>query len=340
MKSKQVDLVNIGLIFISLLVAFKLPFHLFLFSYAVLGPLHYLTEINWLKGNNYFSSINKKWSYFFVLISFLIALPSLIDLLLPATKKNPTVFIEYLKKINVPIIFIAFTSALGFAFMKKISHIMITIAVAIVASVFLIKVQGWILLFGVFMPTLIHVYLFTLLFMLYGAIKSKSTYGYIGVACMIVCIVIIASSHINPKNYILSETTVATFFSSNMQYVLGAISKILGIFEGTKTPSIFHPAIIKVQIFIAFAYTYHYLNWFSKTSIIKWHQITKKEGITILGLWAVSVILYIYDYKTGFVLLMFLSYLHVLLEFPLNYITIHSSFKKIAEIFKKPSASN
>lgn len=340
MKSKHIDLINIGLIFISLLIAFKLPFHLFLFSYAVLGPLHYLTEINWLKGNNYFSPINKKWSYFFVVISLLIALPSLIDLFFPIAQVNPNGFIFYLRKINVPLIFIAFFSAIGFTYIKKISHIIGLVLIGILLSIFLLKMKLWVILFGVFLPTLIHVYLFTLFFMLYGAIKSKSTYGYLGVICMILCIVIIASSKINPKNYIIPQETITTFFSSNMQFVLGTIADILGIKDGKNVASIFNSGVIKAQIFIAFAYTYHYLNWFSKTSIIKWHQITKKEGITILGLWAISLILYMYDYKTGFVLLMFLSYLHVLLEFPLNYITIGSFLKKIGEVFRKPSPSN
>lgn len=339
MKSKQVDLVNIGLIFISLLVAFKLPFHLFLFSYAVLGPLHYLTEINWLRGNNYFSLVNKKWSYFFVVLSFLIALPSLIDLFFPLIQTKSNGLIIYLKKINVPLIIIAFISAIGFTYIRKISYILVVIVLSILFSFFLHKMKLWAILFGVFLPTLIHVYLFTLFFMLYGAIKSKSTYGYIGVVCMILCIIIIASSKINAKNYIIPQETITTFFSSNMQFVLGTIADILGIKDGKNAASIFNTGVIKAQIFIAFAYTYHYLNWFSKTSIIKWHQITKKEGITILGLWAISIILYMYDYKTGFVLLMFLSYLHVLLEFPLNYITIGSFFKKIGESFKKSSPS-
>jgi hypothetical protein len=33
---------------------------------------------------------------------------------------------------------------------------------------------------------------------------------------------------------------------------------------------------------IAFAYQYHYLNWFSKTSIIKWHEVTRARAATIL----------------------------------------------------------
>lgn len=38
----------------SALAAFILPFEVFLVSYAVLGPLHYLTEISWLHDREYF----------------------------------------------------------------------------------------------------------------------------------------------------------------------------------------------------------------------------------------------------------------------------------------------
>ena len=44
--TKKIDLLNIGLIALSLIIAIMLPFRLFSFSYAILGPLHYLTEIN------------------------------------------------------------------------------------------------------------------------------------------------------------------------------------------------------------------------------------------------------------------------------------------------------
>ena len=51
----QVNYLNIGLMIVSCVAAFLFPFELFLFSYAVLGPLHYLTEISWLHERNYFT---------------------------------------------------------------------------------------------------------------------------------------------------------------------------------------------------------------------------------------------------------------------------------------------
>ncbi len=70
--------------------------------------------------------------------------------------------------------------------------------------------------------------------------------------------------------------------------------------------------------FIAFSYTYHYLNWFSKTSIIKWHKVEKKYLIATIAIWLSAIGIYRYDYQTGLKFLFFLSFLHVFLEFPLN----------------------
>src|SRR5205823_1312447 len=57
----QVNNINSGLIVVSCLLAFVLPFHLFLFAYGVLGPLHYLTEISWLHDRNYFTKGKYDW---------------------------------------------------------------------------------------------------------------------------------------------------------------------------------------------------------------------------------------------------------------------------------------
>ena len=89
------------------------------------------------------------------------------------------------------------------------------------------------------------------------------------------------------------------------------------------------PIALKMQIFIAFAYTYHYLNWFSKTKIINWHTVAKPRLYTALAIWICSVGLYLYDYKVGLVALFFLSVLHVFLEFPLNHLTLVGIFKEL-----------
>jgi hypothetical protein len=86
--------------------------------------------------------------------------------------------------------------------------------------------------------------------------------------------------------------------------------------------------------FIAFAYTYHYLNWFSKTSVIKWHQVPRKTLLITLTVWLASVGFYLYDYSLGLNVLFFLSFLHVFLEFPLNVVSFTGIGKEISGLVK------
>ena len=84
--------------------------------------------------------------------------------------------------------------------------------------------------------------------------------------------------------------------------------------------------IQKFSRFISFAYTYHYLNWFSKTNIIGWNNISNKRRFFIIFIWIFSISSYAYNYMFGYFILLFLSFLHVLLEFPLNWISIFDLF--------------
>ena len=68
----KIEIVNFALIWIILWLAYAFPFELFLFSYAVLGPLHYLTEINWLEKKNYFlKNPSDKKTYLLMVIGVL-----------------------------------------------------------------------------------------------------------------------------------------------------------------------------------------------------------------------------------------------------------------------------
>jgi hypothetical protein len=91
---------------------------------------------------------------------------------------------------------------------------------------------------------------------------------------------------------------------------------------------------IMLMRFIAFAYLYHYLNWFSKTEIIRWHKVPKVRFILVLVTWIASSAFYAYDYSLGLSLLFFLSFSHVLLEFPLNIVSIVGIGTEGLAIFK------
>jgi hypothetical protein len=76
------------------------------------------------------------------------------------------------------------------------------------------------------------------------------------------------------------------------------------------------------------------LNWFSKTEIIRWHQVPKLRFAAVILLWVVASVFYAYDYSLGLSLLFFLSFSHVLLEFPLNIISIVGIGKESVAIMK------
>lgn len=64
-SADTINYANIGLMLLSCAAAYVVPFELFLFSYAVLGPLHYLTEISWLNDRGYFvkpGDARRAWS--------------------------------------------------------------------------------------------------------------------------------------------------------------------------------------------------------------------------------------------------------------------------------------
>jgi hypothetical protein len=81
--------------------------------------------------------------------------------------------------------------------------------------------------------------------------------------------------------------------------------------------------------FVAFAYTYHYLNWFSKTSLINWHKVSRFRLATLIVLWLFFVSVYAMDFRLGLIILSLLSIWHVILEFPLNYQTIWGIGKEL-----------
>jgi hypothetical protein len=327
--SHKEDYINIFLMLLSCGLAFVLPFELFLFSYAILGPLHYLTEISWLHQRNYFST-GKKDYIALIILCFLISLGVIFNDIFISRHYFEGVFSpEMLQKIIKTygayfptFITMAFVGALGLLiFNKPIYKISLFLVGFLIGYLLKDNALGTVIL-GVFIPTLMHVYLFTALFMLYGALKSKSVPGYVSVFLLVACALSFYFIQYVPDNFSASayvkHSLVDSGFASVNIAALGFFKSggitMFDIFESRKG--------LMVQRFIAFAYTYHYLNWFSKTEIIKWHLVPKKWLISSIVIWIASIALYYFDYKTGLVALFFLSLLHVFLEFPLNFKSI------------------
>ena len=433
LREDKINYANIGLMLITAVLAYFYPFETFLLAYAYLGPLHYLTEISWLHDRNYYS----KGKYDFVVLL-------LVGILLSyaAFAKDFGVSIEvydYFVKMNLfdKLLVFALFSAVLFALVKNLF-------VKIVAILFLyVFVSGWLspdnatsnaestTVFALtsLVPTLIHVYLFTGLFMLFGSLKTRSVSGmWQMVGFVTVPLLLVFALPVDPKapisefgknaHYAKGDGFYATnisimdhfnlindpvytnsdfvsfvkkkdFKDANAQYnfitkenlnlLVDSLSKIpnkaylikkqplnpnfqvdniLQLFakEGMldeyqmkpipaklftgfsleKYASIVYNSTIGIMLmrFIAFAYLYHYLNWFSKTEIIRWHQVPKLRFAAVILLWVVASVFYAYDYSLGLSLLFFLSFSHVLLEFPLNIISIVGIGKESMAIMK------
>ena len=441
LREDKINYANIGLMLITAVLAYFYPFETFLLAYAYLGPLHYLTEISWLHDRNYYA----KGKYDFIVLL-------LVGILLSyaAFAKDFGVSVEvydYFVKMNLfdKLLVFALFSAVLFALVKNL-------IVKIVAILFLyVFVSGWLspdnatsnaestTVFALtsLVPTLIHVYLFTGLFMLFGSLKTRSVSGmWQMVGFVTVPLLLVFALPVDPKapisefgknaHYAKGDGFYATnisimdhfnlindpvytnadfvsfvkkkdFKEANAQYnfitkdnlngLVDSLSKIPNkaylinkqplnpnfqvdnilllfskegmldeyqmkpipakLFTGfslEKYASIVYNSTIGIMLmrFIAFAYLYHYLNWFSKTEIIRWHQVPKLRFAAVILLWVVASVFYAYDYSLGLSLLFFLSFSHVLLEFPLNIISIVGIGKESMSImkngFKVPSA--
>jgi hypothetical protein len=139
----------------------------------------------------------------------------------------------------------------------------------------------------------------------------------------VLVVLIIAFRTVRPESIHLSDSVAQLTLASAFHQVNYVINHWFGLMNDNKA-DLASPAFFKVQSFLAFAYTYHYLNWFSKTSIIKWHQVEKKKLVFAAVLWGVSLALYKVDYRLGFAAVSALSLLHVVLEFPLNFVSMRA----------------
>jgi hypothetical protein len=410
-KDSKINFLNIGLMLITAVFAFFLPFETFLLAYAFLGPLHYLTEISWLHDRQYFT----KGKYDFVPL-LLIG----VALSYAAFAKDFEFNIDFYKEfvaLNLfdKLLVLALFSSLLFAFVKNL-------VVKIIAILFIfIFISGWLApenasensksttIFALtsLVPTLIHVYLFTGLFMLFGALKSRSKTGLISVAAFIIIpIYLVYGLPVTPKKNYISDYGKEAYYAdgdgffytnvsildhfrlmnepnlTNKQYLDSIINKdsktnqtpiaerqritdslsdkLNQAFIVPNPESEYYmrpiPAKLAIPIeskdyywnyvffsgfgimlmrFIAFAYMYHYLNWFSKTEVIRWHKVPKIRFIAVLILWLTACALYAYNYSLGLSFLFFLSFTHVLLEFPLNMVSIVGIGKETYQIATK-----
>lgn len=327
----NIDKLNLVLILISFLLACLLPFELFLFGYAFLGPLHYLTETNWIIGKNYFIS-NSYWKYLVFIAAFLYSIPFLLNVFfeksfLEEDSLQKMMLVFNSSHTNI-LMFLVLVCSIVFLFTQKNKAFLISGLVVLFVSFWAYTSEPYMLINGLMLPTVIHVYIFTILFMLYGMKKKSSTVGKFNILLMFLLPLSLLLINTDVFNYQFSESIKRLYVNNNFHYLNANLAKLFGVYEELKF--FFYERIdLKIQIFIAFAYIYHYLNWFSKTTVIGWYnQLNTQKSIIIISVWILISGCYLYDYRIGIVVSIFLSVLHVMLELPLNMITIKSLFEK------------
>jgi len=298
-----INVVNIALMAIAAVPAFFWPFESFIFAYAFVGPLHYLTEISWLHDRRYFATGRADaW--------LLVAATGLLT-------------IWYFRPVGgrvdwtAAIVAVAFATAAGLTFLRSWRGKLIVAAGAFaVAAPLCLNALGANLVVRL-IPTIVHVFVFTGAFILFGALKQRSASGLLSFAVFVAVATLLLAWRPSAEGYVLSPETF-----EHAQGVRPTHAILTGLFGIDRH----WDGAVALMRFLAWAYVYHYLNWFSKTKVIGWHEISKARAAAIFVLYAGAIAIYLRDWRVGLDVLFFLSLLHVLLEFPLN----HQSFVGIA----------
>ena len=281
------------------------PLHLFLAAYAFLGPLHYLTEISWLHDRGYFVSRERRRSLWLglVMTALVVMVYGYVQSDLLHRPVGPA--------LEIGLFYGVFVAAAIVLFIRHVANVIAAFILAIVA-VTLFSTNPIYGIAAYLLITIIHVFIFTGVFLITGAMKARSWSGYVSVAVFLSCAV--------AALFLRSPFVVATERLRDTYAPFAQLNELLLHLIGAGAAS---PAAGVMQ-FIAFAYTYHYLNWFSKTSIIKWHEVGRIRALGIVLAWIAGTIVYVVNYRAGFALFYVMSVAHVMLEFPLNHQSVAS----------------
>ena len=205
LKEDRINFLNIGLMLITAVLAYYFPFETFLLAYAYLGPLHYLTEISWLHDRQYYAK--GKWDNIALWIIGILLSYAAFAKDFGFSKDVYDYFVE-MNLFDKLLVFGLFASIL-FALVKNLFIKLFAIFVVYII------VAGWlspenaaqnsesttVFALTALIPTLIHVYVFTGLFMLYGSLKTRSVSGmWQMVAFVTIPLILVFSLPVDTKN--------------------------------------------------------------------------------------------------------------------------------------------
>lgn len=316
----NLGVLNIGLMLGCLALAFVWPMEWFLLCYAILGPLHYFSEIAWLKGRQYFS-LKKQDAWCLAVLAIMVFIQQF--------------FLPSLASFSAVLIAFGFLLALVMILFSRPLHRLVGVGAILVSIILFSDFRWYFVFFGIFLTSIIHTFVFTGAFVLSGALKRRDPWDLLSLVVFLGCAT--TCFLITPEGgFVLSayqQESYSAFWSMN--------SEIVRLFQGPVKglPELYESPIgLMVMRFIAFSYSYHYFNWFSKTTLIGWHRGTRLSLGMIGGAWIICVGLYLYDYRVGFSVLYAVSMIHVFLEFPLNHKTFLSIGSSLRAIFARSTS--
>jgi hypothetical protein len=236
-----VNWLNVGLMVVACGVAIAAPFHVFLLAYAVLGPLHYLTEISWLHDRDYFTRrrIPRRWWLTLVSVTILVLAYGYISNDLLHHPVAPT--------FEIGLVYLVFGGA---AVALHARSSVSAVGVVLVLGTGLVLLSGFrtYAVAAFFLVTIIHVFVFTGAFVLYGALKTRSRVAVLSLCVFATCAFV-------------AVTVTAPFASPGDQ-----VRQLYGGFEQLNREllrlfglpqSVYDSSGVAAMRVIAFAYLYH-----------------------------------------------------------------------------------
>lgn len=280
-------ILNLLAIFVCALLAHLFPEATFLGAYAILGPAHYLTEISWLHDRKYFVGRPGLW----ITVALVVLMVMLVRPHTPAAAGLLFALIGGLiaSGIAMPFSMMALT-VIGSAFVGSAGVIFGWVAVIAVA---------------ILIPTLLHVFAFTAMFMVNGALRTRRWIDWLpplALALATASFLLLPTVDLGHGRFL---NTVTQGFSNLFAQLSGPGRSIE----------------LRLVGFVGFAYAYHYANWFLKTGLLGWHRVSQWRLVMIASAWLVMMYAYTQDILLGLLISLPLSLGHVLLELPLNVMT-------------------
>ncbi len=314
----RINYLNIGLMLGTGVVAYFLPFHLFLGAYAILGPLHYLTEISWLHDRKYFARGRYDCLWLWALALLACSKTTEVAAWLSRHQLQPLGMAASWLSQHEPA-WIALGAGLAVVLIRKPIWQIVAVA-TLFLSAGVLGTHFSYLTFGTLI-LMVHGCGSTWLFVLYGSMKAKSRSGFLSLAVMTLMALGILLAP-PPSSLRLSAYLAHTMSQAgNLHY---DFTRLLG----WNTSGLEFVSAVR---FIAFTNTYHYLNWFSKSRVIQWHRISRRRLVLIGVFYLAIVSAYAYDYRLGMQAALFAGLAHTFLEFPLNLKCLSGIFSAIKE---------